>query len=53
MYAFPGKRKKSDVASAILESRAIAEEGKQKRHKERMESRLKLMEKLDKIMEKI
>ncbi|XP_032678532.1 uncharacterized protein LOC116847545 [Odontomachus brunneus] len=47
------KRKKTDLASAIVESHAIAEDRKDKRHKEKMELKLKLMEKLDKILEKI
>jgi len=50
---FLGKRKKSDIGSAIMESRTISEEGKKRRHEERMDFKLKLMEKLDKILEKI
>lgn len=36
-----------------MENRAISEENKKKRHEEKMEIKLKLLEKLDKILEKI
>lgn len=51
LYLFLGKRKANDIAQAILESREIAEREKERRYKEKME--IKLLEKLDKILDKI
>ncbi|XP_071652596.1 uncharacterized protein [Temnothorax longispinosus] len=47
------KRKTSDIAQAIIESRKIAEEEKAKRHRERMEVKDKLIGKLDEILKKL
>ncbi|KMQ86892.1 kinesin-like protein kif2a-like protein [Lasius niger] len=46
------KRKAKNVSEAILEIQKIEEERK-KRHMERMEAKEKLMEKLDKILDKL
>lgn len=54
LHIFAGKRKLNNtVAEALLESRKVAEENKEKRFKRKMEAKEKLMEKLDKILEKI
>lgn len=50
---FPGKRKSNNIASAILENREIAEKEKRRRHEERMDAKFKIMEKIDKILEKL
>lgn len=48
---FTGKRKANNVQ--VLESRKIAGEQKEKRHKEKMEAKHKLLEKLDKLIDKL
>ncbi|XP_024880802.1 uncharacterized protein LOC112460385 isoform X1 [Temnothorax curvispinosus] len=47
------KRKAADVMEKITENRRMTEEGKDRRHKERMEMQKKFMEKLDKILDKL
>ncbi|XP_011860030.1 PREDICTED: uncharacterized protein LOC105557398 isoform X2 [Vollenhovia emeryi] len=44
------KRKSSNIAEAILESRKIAEENKLKRHRQTMEQRDKVLNALDKLI---
>lgn len=46
------KRKVCNVAEVILESRRISEENKCKRHKQTTEQRAKLLEVLDKLVDK-
>lgn len=37
----------------VIKTRQIAEEGKDRRHKERIEMGMKMLEKLDKLIEKM
>ncbi|XP_046398170.1 trihelix transcription factor GTL1-like [Ischnura elegans] len=46
-------KKTEDLSSAILESRRIAEEGKERRHRERMAKQDALLAKLDDLLNKI
>lgn len=47
------KRKACNIAQAILESRKISEENKFKRHKQTTEQRAKLLEAVDKLINKL
>lgn len=47
------KRKKNHLANAILESRKIAEENKLKCHQQTMDQRSKLLNALDKLVDKL
>lgn len=54
-YLFTGKRKASstDVAEKLIESCRLIEERKERRHMEKIELQTKLLEKLDKFIEKM